>query len=1136
VTDAAADQKRQLLARLLKEKKREMQATASKDRQPSSSARLRVQSVARVSNPELSFAQERIWFLEQLQPESLFYNVFERFGFSGCLDAELLRRSIEVVVGRHDVLRSTYSEIGGRPVQRIQPPSSWELQFFDLRKTYSEDRDLEVWRLLTIQAKTRFDLVTGPLLRTALLQLEDQEFVLALTVHHIAIDGWSLRLLMHEIAACYLAFVEERPTLLPDVSLQYSDFAHWQRHWLTGDVLESHRKYWFDQLGKRPPNLDLPTDHVRPANRTFAAETYYAVVPFPVITGLRELSRREGVTLFTTLLAAFSTLMMRYTGQDDFVMGSLIAGRVRPEVEHMLGCFINTLALRMDLSGNPTFREMIARTRDVVFGAHSHEAYPFERLVEDIKPERGLSSNPLAQVFLNMLNFWKREEILLPGLRFFPIGGLDVHAVADGITLFVSEGQEHADFCYAYSSELFESATIERMAAHFSTLLEGVVAKPDEHIWDIPLLPEAERNAIEDFTVGTGQSFPTDAPLHRLFEDQARSRPDAVAVSFKGLSLSYAEVNSRANLLAQRLHEVGIGPDDLVGLCVDRSPELIIGILGILKAGGAYVPLDPRDPEDRLSFILTDTAARVLVTQKAVQASLPALSDIDLVVLEEVLANPDATTTANSDGGAGPNNLAYVIYTSGSTGQPKGVLVTHANVVRLLAATELYYNFTSEDVWPLFHSFAFDVSVWELWGALAYGGRLVVVPYITSRDPDAFLQLILQEHVTVLNQTPSAFRLLMEADRKADPPVSTALRLIIFAGEALDIQSLRPWFQRHGDSQPKLVNMYGITETCVHVTYRPITWHDVEANVGSVIGVPMPDLRITLLDNYGHLVPFGVPGEIYVGGPGLARGYLNRPQLTAQRFIADPKHPGERLYRSGDLARREPNGELKYLGRIDQQVKIRGFRVELGEIEAALGEHPNVRESVVVVRASAGGDRLTGYVVPAAGNASSLADELRTHLKRKLPPYMIPQAIVLLPALPLNRNGKIDRRALPELEPEPDNTSGPCRKLTPTEERLAHIWCELLGAKSIGANDNFFEKGGQSLLAVRMVARAREAFGIDLSVSRLFEFQSLADLASHVDAERTASALRALSGSDTKIPALTRVPRDSVRRASASAE
>jgi amino acid adenylation domain-containing protein len=1125
------EKKREMLARLLHERiakhRLALAEQVGKDdgARPVTVGEAPLRRIPRGGDLPLSFGQERIWFLEQLLPEGLFYNVTERFGLSGRLDVELLRRSIEALIRRHEVLRTTYPSVDGRPVQRIGPPAPPHFQVVDLRS--SIDRDDEARRLILAQAKTPFDLAAGPLLRTLLLQLADEDCILAVTVHHIAIDGWSLRLFMQELAAFYSAFVETREPNLPVLPVQYADFADWHRRWLDGDLLAKQRSYWLDHLGSQPPTLNLRTDYVRPSVRKFDGATCYSVIAPGLFRKLRELSREQGVTLFTTLLASFSTLLMRYTGQDDFILGTLNAGRVRPEIEPLMGFFANTLALRIDLSGNPTFREVLARTHKVVVGAYEHGAFPFDRLVEELKPERGMDRNPLAQVFLNMLNLWKRDELAFSDLRVRSLGGLDIHAVADEITLFVAEGHDSADLCYVYSTELFSAKTIERMAEHFLTLLGTLAANPDERIGTAALMAEGERKTVEKISAGAGLSFAVTAPLHRLFEAQVRMRPDAVAVSCCDAHLSYADLNRRANSVGRELRKLGVGPNTVVGLCVERTLDLAIGVLGILKAGGAYVPLDPRDPQDRLSFILGDAGVTTVVTRHQTQGALPEMRGIKMLLLEEALANVESAPIDDIVGGSRSDDLAYIIYTSGSTGQPKGVLITHANVVRLFLSSEAWFNFGHTDVWALFHSIAFDFSVWEFWGPLLYGGRLVIVPFAISRDPREFLSLLAHEGVTVLNQTPSAFRQLIEEDRIAEPQISTSLRTVIFGGEALDLHTLRGWVERHGDMKPRLVNMYGITETCVHVTYRTITRRDIETNTPSV-GIPLPDLRIRLLDGHGQLVPIGVPGEIYVGGAGLAKGYLNRPALTAERFVHDTSRPGnDRLYRSGDLGRWSESGELEYLGRIDQQVKIRGFRVEPGEIEAVLTEHSQVREAAVVLRSISGDDHLLAYVVCTNMSEPNAREELRAFLKDRLPIYMQPRSIEFLRSLPLNRNGKVDYRALPA--PTLSINSSSRAAGSPTEERVVGIWSEVLGITGVGPNDNFFEQGGQSLLAVRVTARLRDEFRIDLSVGRLFELQTAALLAEHIDTVRGQSASTGQGGTD-RMPTLRRISRDSVRR------
>ena len=654
---------------------------------------------------------------------------------------------------------------------------------------------------------------------------------------------------------------------------------------------------------------------------------------------------------------------------------------------------------------------------------------------------------------------------------------------------------------FEYDSDLFEAATIARIAGHFQNMLEAALAEPDRPIAELPLLTEDERRQVVESSNATAVEYPRDTCVHQLVETQVDRTPAAVAVVYGGHSLSYRELNARANRLANHLRRMAVGPGVLVGICMERSLEMVVGLLAILKAGGAYVPLDPDYPAERLAFLLQDSAVPILLTQRHLLPSLPE-STARVLCLDADAPVFAAESDANPPPLATPDDLAYVIYTSGSTGVPKGVTVSHHNVVRLFRATEPWFHFDHRDVWTMFHSFAFDFSVWEIWGALIYGGRLVVVPFEVSRSPHEFYQLLLDERVTVLNQTPSAFRPLMDVDQTAPRAAELRLRLVIFGGEALELQSLRPWFQNHGDQKPQLVNMYGITETTVHVTYRPLRLADLSAAAGSLIGRPIPDLRLYVLESNGQPAPPGVRGEICVGGAGLARGYLNRPELTAERFITDPfgPEPVARLYRSGDLARWLPCGDIEYLGRIDQQVKIRGFRIELGEIEAALLRHPGITEAVVVARQDAPGQtRLVAYVKPGAAAARPVAAELRARLAEFLPEYMVPSAFVVLEALPLSPNGKVDRSALPV--PELDRGDSGERFTAPrtqTEWDLARIWSQVLGHKEVGIHDDFFNLGGDSLLAnLRDLANERHVCREAAAAPHLRDSDDRRAIASH---------------------------------------
>ncbi|HZH78419.1 MAG TPA: amino acid adenylation domain-containing protein, partial [Archangium sp.] len=734
-----------------------------------------------------------------------------------------------------------------------------------------------------------------------------------------------------------------------------------------------------------------------------------------------------------------------------------------------------------------SFLQLLSHVRSLTLAAYSHQDLPFEKLVEELHPSRDLSRNPLFQVVFNLQNT-PQPELAVPGLKLrhveveIPISKFD-------LSLALAETAEGLEGSLEYNTDLFEPATAARMAEHFRVLLEGIVANPEQRLSELPLLTEAERRQLlVDWNPRT--DVPREDCIHHLVEARVKQSPDAVAVSYEDQHLTYRELNRRANRLAHHLRALGVGPETKVGLALERSLEMVVAILGVLKAGGAYVPLDPAYPKERLAFMLQDSRVPVLLTQARLRESFPP-SDAEVICLDVPDPVLDSRNEADPRPLATSANLAYVIYTSGSTGKPKGALLSHAEVVRLFGATEHWFHFDASDVWTLFHSYAFDFSVWELWGALLYGGRVVVVPYEVSRSPKLFHELLHREQVTVLNQTPSAFRQLIQYEESSGRSEGLALRYVVFGGEALEFGALRPWFERHGDARPQLVNMYGITETTVHVTYRPLSAADAEGAPGSNVGVPIPDLQTYVLDSGLRPVPVGVPGELFVGGVGLARGYLNRPELTAERFIPNPfgTAPGERLYRSGDLARYRPDGTLEYLGRIDHQVKVRGFRVELGEIEAALLEHPDLREAVVLAREDVPGDkRLVAYIVAASNRHAPGAAELRDRLKARLPEYMVPSAFVPLPMLPLTSHGKVDRRALPV--PGTVRTQV-ARELvapqSPLELQLVRIWEDVLGVSPLGIRDDFFELGGHSMLAVQLVERLRKETGRDFPLVSLFK-------------------------------------------------
>ncbi|HEX9936857.1 MAG TPA: amino acid adenylation domain-containing protein, partial [Longimicrobium sp.] len=1032
----------------------------------------------------LSFAQERLWFIDRLEPGSATYNIPAALRLTGALDEAALERSLSEIVRRHEALRAVFAEVDGSPVQVIVPFGGFALPVEDLSALGEADREAAVRGRAGEEARRAFDLSAGPLFRAALLRLGEEDHVLLLSMHHVVSDGWSMGVLFRELSALYAAYREGRESPLPELAVQYADYAVWQRGQLAGEVLDRQLAYWKERLADAPALLELPTDHPRPAVQTYRGALVPVELPPELLERLQALGRSEGATLYMTLLGAFQVLLSKYSGSDDIVVGSPIAGRTRKEIEELIGLFLNTLVLRTDLSGDPSFRETLRRVREATLGAYAHQEVPFEKLVAELQPERSLSHSPLFQVMFTLQNAGGGGGAL-PALEVSGAGAAMEIAKFD-LSLTLAATPQGLRGGLNYSTDLFERGTVDRMVGHLARVLEQVAADADVRLSQLDLLGEAERALVLEEWNPTGAGYPADLCIHQLFETQADRTPGAVAVVYDGAALSYAELNTRANQLAHYLRRRGVGPEVRVGICLERSLEMVVGILAVLKAGGAYVPLDPAYPADRLAFTLSDAGVPVLLAQEKVRATLRVPDGVELISLDAAQAEIAAESTENPASGATAQSLAYVIYTSGSTGTPKGALIEHRNVARLFTATDAWFGFGPDDVWTLFHSYAFDFSVWELWGALLYGGRVVVVPVDVSRDPEAFHALVRREGVTVLNQTPSAFRQFMRVD--AERGGELALRVVVFGGEALEPATLREWVERRGAETPRLVNMYGITETTVHVTWRPLGREDVFGGSGSPIGRAIPDLRLYVLDPARRPVPIGVPGELYVGGGGVARGYLNRPELTAQRFVEDPFGTGK-LYRTGDRVRWLADGTLDYMGRLDEQVKIRGFRIELGEIEGALRQAPGVADCTVVVREDEAGDRrLVAYVV---GEAE--AEALRDRLRRILPEYMVPSAFVFLDALPLTPNGKLDSKALPapEYAADADRYVAP---RTPAEELLAGIWAEVLKVERVGVHDNFFALGGHSLLAVTLVERMRRR-GVRADVRALFTTPTVAELA-----------------------------------------
>jgi len=1036
----------------------------------------------------LTEAQKEIWLAAQMGGDAVVaYNESLKLQFRGDFDADLFRSAVFQVVKRHPILTATFSPDG--EWQRVLPDAKIEVPLVDLSAMVDADRDRELAEIIEREVSEPFDLAGGGLLKVKIVRLSPEEHVALWTAHHIVCDGWSGGLLVSELAEIYSALKKGVAPAL-DTPVPFREYARAAQE--DSPTIHKALEYWRQQFNTFPPPLDLRTDRQRPLVRSAKASTQTRSLDLSIHQSLKRTAGQQRTTMVVLLLTAMKTLLHRLTGQIDIVVGISAAGQAVTGNTCLVGHCVNLLPIRTQLQNNASFQENLASVKKSVLDAFDHHQCTTGTILQHISVPRIAGRPPLVEVIFNV----DRD----PGEAEYHGCDFVCHrnpkrALHYDLFFNIVEGSRGLFVECDYSTDLFDATTIDRWLKHFQTLLESIVANPSEPIGKLHILTETEKEELTIEWNKTGVEYSKGRTLQEWFECQVEETPDATALTFEGTHLSYRELNCRANQLAHYLNGLGVGPDVLVGLYIDRSLEMVVGILGVMKAGGAYLPMDPAYPKDRVFFMLQDANAPVLLTQAKFMTELPE-HKAKVVCLDKdtalLMREPDSNPPRNST----PDNLAYVIYTSGSTGKPKGVLVTQYNVVRLLQATDHWFHFNGQDVWTFFHSHAFDFSVWELWGALLYGGRLVVVPYVTSRSPEEFYDLLVSEQVTVLNQTPSAFKQLIQTKAMLDAGKHIALRYVIFGGEALEMQSLKPWFDRHGDRHPLLVNMYGITETTVHVTYRPLTAADIKS--GSIIGVPIPDLQVYLLDSYQQPVPIGVIGEIYVGGAGVAQGYLNRDELTRNRFLPDTfqSRPGGFLYRSGDLARYLPNRDIEYFGRIDDQVKIRGFRIELGEIEAVLGRHATVRQCVVVARDDRTGDKiLVAYFEHASGSVPEVGD-LRAHMKKALPDYMIPSAFVPMEKMPLTPNGKIDRKALPSVD---DRRIVIKREYVaprdPFDQALAQIWAKILKVRRVGLHDNFFELGGHSILAVRIIVEIEKLYKKRLPLAILLQAPTINDLA-----------------------------------------
>ena len=1032
------------------------------------------------SSPELSFAQRQVWLHEQLALGVPLYHEILILQHSGALDRDVLERSLNEIVRRHETLRTTFPAVDGTPSQIIAENQSVELPLADLSAFPNEQRMTKVLLISQEVAQQPFDLGKGPLIRARLLRLSPENHFLVLTLHTIVADEWSLKVLAEELRTIYRAYSTGEPSPLSDLPLQYADYVYGQRSRYGGDALEQQIGYWRERLAGIPPVLELPTDRPRPPIQTFRGGRHCFVCSKDTSEALKELSERERAPLFVTLLAAFQTLLSRYTGQNDIVVGSIVSGRDTVGSEGWIGLFAHTVITRTDLAGDPSFRELLRRVKDAARSDREHQNVPFDRLVSELQPERDPSRNPLFQVLFSLTESltlvpsdWKEADL-----------EVDTGTAKVDLQLQLCERPEGIVARFTYNSDLFDAATIARMAGHFQMLLEGIVACPDLSLSRLPLLTPSERHQLLVQWNDTAVEFPGDLCVHQLFEKQVARVPNATAVVFENEQLTYHELNKRANHLAHHLRKLGVGPDVLVAICVERSLEMVVGLLGILKAGGAYVPLDPAYPLERLSFMLEDAEVSVLLTQSQLAEQLPK-SGARLVCLDtdwNTIAEESAEEPASQ---ATPANLAYVIYTSGSTGKPKGVQIPHRAVVNFLTSMGQKPGMTSADRLLAVTTLSFDIAGLEIYLPLTLGASVEVASREVAADGSRLLAKLVSSGATVLQATPATWRMLLEAGWEGSPRLKA-----LCGGEAVS----RKLANQVAEKTSSLWNMYGPTETTIWSTTTQL-----EFGEGAVrIGQPIANTQLFILDKVLQPVPVGVAGELHIGGDGLARGYLKRPELTAEKFIANPfsPEPEARLYKTGDNARYLPNGDIEFLGRIDHQTKIRGFRVELGEIEALLRQHRAINETVVVVREDNPGDqRLVAYLVPVHGSAPTAA-ELRDFLREKLPEYMVPSAFVTLSAMPLTPNGKVNRRALPSphqagLAPK-ESCVAPKDVL---ESQLVKIWESVLGIRPISVRDNFFEIGGHSLLAVRMMQRVEREFGKKLSIATLFQAPTVEQLA-----------------------------------------
>ncbi len=1039
----------------------------------------------------LSFAQQNLWFLSQLAPDSCVYNVANAMQIQGNLNLEFVHQAINAIVERHALLRSTIRLLDGKLVQMIGSHKVVVELALDIDSS-KQFIDEEIQR--------PFDLEQGPLLRVTLLQLEPAKYLLLLVNHHIISDDWSIGLFWQEFTALYEAFSTKQPFVLQPLPIQYADFAVWQRNYLQGEFLQSQLDYWKQQLKGELPLLQLPTDYARPAVQTFRGASLSLTISESLTEELKNLSQQEGVTIFMTLLAAFQTLLYRYTNQEDILIGTSISERDRVETEQIIGCFANNLILRTNLNGNPSFKSLLQRVKNTAMEAYAHRHLPFDRLIEELQIERYTSNSPFQVMFI-LHNAPKSALLNLPELTLTTLSIHTATAKLD-LTLELQETAQGYTGRLEYNTDLFNAVTISRMIEHFQILLNGIVTDPYQTISELPLLTQKEQHQLLVEWNNTKTNYPDRICIHQLFEQQVKRTPEAIAIVFGKQRVTYQQLNADSNQLARYLQKLGVKPEVLVAICLERSIEMVVGLLGILKAGGAYVPIDPKYPQERIAYMLEDSQVSVLLTQDSLIENLPMhpvhtiALDTDWGKIAQNSDEPHGCAERNLGLQVNLENLAYVIYTSGSTGKPKGAMNTHRGICNRLLWMRDAYNFTSQDVVMQKTPFSFDVSVWEFFVPLIVGASLVVAKPEGHYDNCYLVDTINNEKITALHFVPSMLGMFLETEGVES---CSSLKYIFCSGEALPLDLQMQFFQK---LDCELYNLYGPTEAAIEVTFWQCQFNTKLSNVP--IGRPINNTQIYVLDAYKQPVPIGVPGELYIGGDGLARGYLNRPQLTQQKFIPNPfsQEHDARLYKTGDCVRYLADGNIEFLGRIDNQVKMRGMRIELGEIETVLTQHQSVLLAAVVAPEYLSGQILVAYIVQQEqGKVNS--DELREFLTQKLPEYMVPNVFITLDALPLTANGKIDRRSLPvvsETSLQPKRVY--CSPQNQNEREIANIWEQVLGIHPISMNDNFFELGGNSLLAVRLVAQIEKQLGKKLPISTLFQNPTIKQLAIFIVEEK----------------------------------